>query len=189
MLLFGCKLSSQHMKLSVTNICICNWDMKWFLPEIMGISLGRPADTLWTWNWRVTCLLVLLGEWVSKCLKQDNLSSLMLFFMSITSSFIRKFTTKLKAEAFQRNYEALEIFEEQYHNVKICISLPGACQMFMVCNKEICTRERRQLCRALFDVFITKLQGKESLSSNSAAEVEPDGPVEWWSNVLLSVDV
>jgi len=47
--------------------------------------------------------------------------------MSISSSIIRIFTTKLKAEAFQRNYEALEIFEEQYYNVKICISLPGAC--------------------------------------------------------------
>jgi len=50
--------------------------------------------------------------------------------------------------------------------------------MFMVCNKEICVRERRHLFRALFDVFITKLQGKESLSSNSAAEVEPDDPME-----------
>lgn len=102
----------------------------------------------------------------------------MLFFMSVSSSLIRIFATKLKTEAFQRNYEALEIFKEQYHNVQNCISLPGACQMFMVCNKEICVRERRQLCRALFDVFITKLQGKESLSSNSVAEVEPDDPME-----------
>jgi hypothetical protein len=98
--------------------------------------------------------------------------------MSISSNFVRIFTTKLKADAFQRNYEALEIFEEQYHNVKICISLPGACQMFMVCNKEVCMRERRQLCIALFDVFFTKLQGKESFSSNSAAEVEPDDLME-----------
>jgi hypothetical protein len=60
--------------------------------------------------------------------------------------------TKLKAEAFQRDDEALEIFQEQYHNIGFA-SLFSACQMFMVYNKEVCMRERRQLRRALFDVF------------------------------------
>jgi hypothetical protein len=68
----------------------------------------------------------------------------------------------LKAEASQRNDEALEIFYEQYHDVRFA-SLFSACQIFMVCNKEICMRERRQLCRDLFDVFFTKLQGREPL--------------------------
>jgi hypothetical protein len=39
-------------------------------------------------------------------------------------------------------------------------------------------RERRQLCRDLYDVFFTKLQGKKPLPSTSAAEVEPDYPME-----------
>jgi hypothetical protein len=37
---------------------------------------------------------------------------------------------------------------------------------------------KKELCRALFDAFFTKLQGKEPLSSTSAAEVEPDDPME-----------
>jgi hypothetical protein len=62
-------------------------------------------------KWRVTCLLVLLGEWVSTCLKQDKLSSLMLFLMSVTQLHKKgKFMTKSKAEEFQRNDEVMEIF-------------------------------------------------------------------------------
>ena len=172
MLLFRCALSSQLMKLSVTNVCICSWHLKWFLPEIMGFSQGRPADTLlWTWKWRVTCLLVLLGKWASKCLEQDYLGASHCSLCLYHPASQEKFTTKLMAEAFRRTDEALEIFEEQYpNNVRFA-------SVFR-CMWDVCGIQQRDL-----------YERKEPLSSTSAGEVQPDDPMEWQSNGVLSVDV
>lgn len=124
MLLFRCALSSQLMKLSVANICICSWHLKWFLPEIMGFSQGRPADTLlWTWKWRVTCLLVLLGKWVSKCLEQDYLRSLTLFFMSVSSSVTRKVHDQIDGRSIPKNWwSTRDLWRAVFKQCKICIS-------------------------------------------------------------------
>jgi hypothetical protein len=49
----------------------------------------------------------------------------------------------------------------------------------MVYNKEICMRERRQLHRALFDVFFFLPNFREGNHCHHlAAEVKPDDPME-----------
>lgn len=155
MLLFRCAFSSQLMKLSVTNICMCSWHLKWFLPEIMGFSHGRPADTLlWTWKWRVTCLLVLLRKWVSKCLEQDYLRSLTLLFMSVPSSFTRKVHDQIDGRSILKNWwNTRDLRRVVSKQCKICISLQVLWDVYGMRQRDLYERKKAAVQSFIWCLF------------------------------------